>query len=453
MGARGESRAKAIGIIGGGPAGLALADDLSQAGFAVTLFEAAPELGGLARSFALGDIRIERYYHFLCSGDTGYFRKLDELGLRPTLEWRPTRMGFFYRGRLYPFSSAGDLLRFDGISLLGRLRYGRLALQCSLTERWQPLDAIPAEGWLKEILGEEAYRATWYPLLRVKFDRFHDRISAAWVWHRVHRVARSRQSPFHQERLGYLAGGTDSLVAALEGRLRACGAELYTGRAARRILIESGRATGVETADGTRWPFDAVVSAVPLPHFVRLAPDLPADYRAALATIDFIGVICVVLHLRHPLSPNFWLNVNDERVPFNGCIEYTNLNPGITEDGSAIVYVPFYLPRDHERFTYDDARLIADCIRALGVINPRFQPDWVLNSVVSRDPYAQVICATGFAARVPSHLTPVENLFLIDSSQLYPADRTISGTIDLAREVATLLGAGLPAGTAAREPG
>ena len=441
--------ARTIGIIGGGPAGLALADDLSRAGCAVTLFEAAPELGGLARSFEFGDIRIERYYHFICSADTGYFRKLGELDLTQALRWRPTKMGFFYRGRLYPFSSAADLLRFSGISLLGRLRYGLLALRCSLTEHWQPLDALTAESWLKARLGDQAYMATWYPLLRVKFDRFHDQISAAWVWHRVHRVARSRRTPLHQERLGYLAGGTDTLVAALESRLRERGVRLQTGQGVRRILIDGGRAAGVETADGTRWPCDAVVSAVPLPHFVRMAPELPADYRAALAAIDFIGVICVALRLRHPLSENFWLNVNDERVPFNGCIEYTNLNPAMTSDGSSIVYVPFYLSRDHERFTHDDERLVADCVRALGILNPRFRPDWVLHASVSRDPYAQVICTTGFAARVPPHRTPVENLFLIESSQLYPADRTISGTIDLAREVATLLGAAPPEGTPA----
>jgi protoporphyrinogen oxidase len=431
--------ARTIGIVGGGPAGLALADDLSRAGSGVTLFEAAPELGGLARSFALGDLRIERYYHFLCSGDTGYFRKLGELGLTDTLRWRPTKMGFFYRGRLYPFSSAGDLLRFDGIPPLGRLRYGFLALRCSLSERWQALDAIPGEGWLKRFLGDEAYMATWYPLLRVKFDRFHDRISAAWVWHRIHRVARSRRTPLHRERLGFLAGGTDTLVAALEASLRGRGVRLLPGTPVARILIEGGAARGIETADGVRWPFDAVVSAVPLPHFVRLAPDLPEGYRAALAAIDFIGVVCVVLRLKQPISESFWLNVNDERVPFNGCIEYTNLNPEMTPDGSSILYVPFYLPRDHERFAYSDERLVDDCVRALGLLNPRFRPDWVLQTAVSRDPYAQVICTAGFAARVPPHTTPVRDLFLIDSTQLYPADRTISGTIDLAHEVAGLL--------------
>jgi len=441
---------RTVGIVGGGPAGLALADDLSRAGYGVTLFEAAPELGGLARSFQLGDLRIERYYHFLCSGDTGYFGKLRELGMEGALRWRPTRMGFFYRGRLYPFSSIGDLLRFDGVSLAGRLRYGLLALRCSLTGRWRALDAVPGEAWLRRFLGDEAYMATWYPLLKVKFDRFHDRISAAWVWHSIHRVGRSRKTPLHRERMGYLAGGTETLVDALTAALRARGVRLLPGTPVAKIAIEDGRARGVETADGALWPFDAVVSAVPLPHFVRLAPGLPEAYREALAGVDFIGVVCVVLRLKHPLSESFWLNVNDERVPFNGCIEYTNLNPEATPDGSSILYVPFYLPRDHERFAYPDERLVDDCVRALALINPRFRPDWVIDAAVSRDPYAQVICTTGFAARVPAQETPVESLFLIDSTQLYPADRTISGTIDLAKNVADLLARPAPAASPAR---
>src|SRR5262249_4620151 len=154
----------------------------------------------------------------------------------------------------------------------------------------------------------------------------------------------------HRERLGYLEGGTDTLVHAIETRLRERGVRLLAGTPVARIPIEGGRARGVETADGELWPCDAVVSAVPLPHFVRLAPGLPEAYRAALAGVEYIGVVCVVLRLRHPISESFWLNVNDERVPFNGCIEYTNLNPEATPDGSSILYVPFYLPRDHERF-------------------------------------------------------------------------------------------------------
>src|SRR5271167_4311796 len=105
-----------VGIIGGGPAGLGLAYTLSKAGHQVAVFEAAPDLGGLARSFRLDDVQIERYYHFICSTDYTYFEYLKDLGIESKLRWENTRMGFFHNGTLYPFNGAADLLRCGALS-------------------------------------------------------------------------------------------------------------------------------------------------------------------------------------------------------------------------------------------------------------------------------------------------------------------------------------------------
>jgi protoporphyrinogen oxidase len=428
-----------VGIIGGGPAGLTLAHRLSKSGFSVTLFEAAEDLGGLARSFQFGDFRAERYYHFICADDTDYFNALKDLGIQDRLRWEPTRMGYYYSGRLYPFSSGLDLLRFDGISLAGRFRYGLLVLYCSFLNDWRGLDRKGGAQWLIDRLGYDAYMATWYPLLKVKFDDYHDQVSAAWIWHRIHRVIRSRKTPLHKEMLGYLTGGTDTLVDALVSESVRCGTTMRPGQQVARILADAGRVTGVETKDGARWNFDRVVSTVPLPLFLGMAPDLPADYRRQLSAIEYTAVVCVTLRLTQSFSKYYWLNVNDPRVPFNGCIEYTNLNRQMTPDGSTILYIPFYLPLDHERFCQSDLQLLYDCIEALRVINPAFSDDWIVDYAVSRDPFAQVICREGFAEQVPAHTTPIQGLYLIDSSQLYPSDRTISGTMGLAHRVAALI--------------
>ena len=428
-----------IGIIGGGPSGLALAHDLSNAGHQVTVFEERSELGGLARSFKLGDIRIDRYYHFLCGNDNGYLCKLSELGIETKVRWKPTKMGFFYRGKLYPFSSSSDLLRFDGISLAGRLRYGAFVLYCWLTRHWQHLDRMSAEKWLQGFLGNNTYRATWYPLLRIKFNHYHAQVSAAWAWHRVHRVAQSRKTPLHPEMLGYLQGGTYTLIEALATELWKRGAKLLLDQPVHRILVDDNRVTGIETRDGRLWPFDYVVSTVPLPTFLRITPHLPADYRSRLAAIDFVGVVCLVLRLRQPLTDNYWLNVNDPRIPFNGCIEYTNLDENATPDHSSIVYVPYYLPTGHERFSYTDEELLQESVDALQIINRDFDADWITDFAVSRDTLAQAICQVGFLSQVPAHETPIRNLYLLESTQLYPSDRSISGTIDLAQKVSFLI--------------
>ena len=70
-------------MIGGGPAGLKAAHALVKAGVEVTLLESAPVLGGLASSFDVQGVRIERYYHFICQGDDDLVETLAELGLSP----------------------------------------------------------------------------------------------------------------------------------------------------------------------------------------------------------------------------------------------------------------------------------------------------------------------------------------------------------------------------------
>jgi len=430
---------RSVAIVGGGPGGLGLAHELGRAGFEVSLFEAAPELGGLARSFRFGDATIERYYHFLCADDHRYLELLEELDLGVVVRWRHTGMGFYHAGKLYRFGSAFDLLRFDGIGLLGRLRYGLTVLYCSLSSNWRRLDRLYAEEWLLAKLGRQAYDATWLPLLAVKFPGRHQEISAAWVWHRIHRVARSRKTPLHKEQLGHLEGGTQVLVDALEASAAAAGVDLRTSTPVKEIVTEGGKVVGVRTSGGEFLPFDRVVSAVPLPYFLRLTPGLGEIERRRLESIEFIGVVCVVFRLRRPLTPYFWTNVNDPRIPFNGFIEFTNLNPGMTPDGSSIVYVPYYLPRDHERYGLADEELVGECLECLKLVNPELRDDDVIGWVVSRDPYAQPVCRAGFADLVPEAESSIRGLYLIESTQLYPSDRTISGTLDLAKRVAERL--------------
>lgn len=173
------SESRKIGIIGGGPAGLSLAHRLMRNGHRVSVLEAGDRWGGLARSFDFGGQRIERYYHFLCADDRGYLSKLQELKLDDRLRWTATKMGFFCHGRTYPFSGGLDLLRCGALPLLGRFRYALSILYCRAIRNWQRLDAIPAEKWLRKLVGRSTYMATWHPLLQVKFHQYHDQISAA----------------------------------------------------------------------------------------------------------------------------------------------------------------------------------------------------------------------------------------------------------------------------------
>ncbi|HWC69399.1 MAG TPA: FAD-dependent oxidoreductase, partial [Acidimicrobiales bacterium] len=56
-------------VIGGGVLGLAVAARLRERGQEVTVFEAAPQLGGLAGAWQVGDVVWDRHYHVTLASD------------------------------------------------------------------------------------------------------------------------------------------------------------------------------------------------------------------------------------------------------------------------------------------------------------------------------------------------------------------------------------------------
>jgi len=424
-------------IIGGGISGLTVAWELARRGREVVLLERRDVLGGLARSVPLNGKPLEVYYHFICGGDRHLVKLVTELGLSDRLHWRPGRTSYFVNGRLYPFTTPIDLLRFSPLSLTGRLRFGLHALHCRRLTDWRRLEHLSAEQWLIDSVGRQAYEVIWRPLLEVKFGRDHDKIAAPWIWHRIHRYSQSRSSLLRPEQFGYLEGGSHALLTALQGSITAQGGGIRTGVEAFSLNYSGQRIEGVETSSGY-YEADRVVAAVPLPELVRLLPG-DSEHGRRLSQIQFTSVACVRLALRHSLTDSFWVNVNAPDVAFNGCIEYSNLNPWREYGGRNVLYVPFYFDSSDERNEWPDSRFIESAIQGLRLIQPEFAQGWVEEAMLSRDRYGQAICPPGFGERVPALRAPTEGLYVLDSTQLYPADRNLSGMIRLARSVGEMV--------------
>lgn len=427
-----------VAVVGGGVTGLATSYYLGKAGVPVDLFEAEEETGGLARSFNLDGLKVERYYHFICGPDTELIDLAHELGLGDMLVWRRTRTSFFYQGRLYPFATPLDLLRFSPITLWQRLNFGLETLKWRRMSNWENLDGIAGREWLISQLGKQTYDVIWHPLLSMKFGEYRDRVSAAWVWHRVHRVASSRKSPFCPEMMGHFQGGTETLFTRLRERITEHGSRIHCRAPVQKVLQESaGRVRGVHVL-GMEREYDAVVLAVPLPQSAALLPFELEEYRVQLERVPFLGVVCLVLWMNTTLCDSFWCNVYDDRIPFNGIIEMTQLNPEAGRGGS-LMYVPFYLPVHDPRFTASDEDLLEEFLQAAPMIRPGVDRSAIRASWVFRSRLAQAVCEVGFRHIQPSHAAPLKGLFLLDSTHLYPSDRTVSGMIGLAQTVSRMV--------------
>jgi protoporphyrinogen oxidase len=434
-----------IAVIGGGPMGLAAAYELARGGARVTVYERDTRLGGMSACVDFAGTRIERYYHFICKPDETTFHYLREFGLEDKLRWRSTRMGFYHQGRLHDWGNPGALLRFPGLSFIEKMRYAAHVMYAKGISDWTRYDGFSSKAWLERWIGPRAYDVLWRSLFHFKFYELQDQLSAAWLGTRIKRVALSRKNLF-QEELGYLEGGSEVLLEALEKRLAALGVTIRLGAPIDEVVTTAAdgrmRVSGVRQA-GTVIPHDGVVSTIPLPYLTRVVPDLPAAERAKVAAIRNVGVVCVMIKLARPFTHNFWLNINDPRIEIPGLIEYTNLNPL----GPAIVYAPYYMPQSHPKYGRPFETFIEETLAYMALIRPDFRREDVVATMASRYEYAQTVCSPGFFDALPPMRSALEGLVMADTSHYYPEDRSISESMRVGSRLAALALAGrLPGG-------
>jgi protoporphyrinogen oxidase len=419
-----------IAVLGAGPMGLAVAYQLVQDGHSPVVFEADDRVGGMTACFDFNGLDIERYYHFHCVSDHAFLTMLDDLKISHKMQWVETKMGYWYQEQLQPWGNPIALLKFRGLSLIAKIRYGAHAFLSTKRNDWLPLDQVESTSWIKRWVGKEAYDVLWKNLFDYKFYEYASNLSAAWIWSRIRRIGRSRYNLF-KEKLGYLEGGSNTLLEAIKTAIEAGGGEIRLKSAVNRVVIEDESVKGVEV-QGQFESFEKVISTVPLPYIPRIMTDLPKEIMDKFQSLKNIAVVCVIAKLNQAVTENFWLNINDPTMDIPGLVEYSNLRPL----DNHVVYVPFYMPGEHPKFSDSDEIFINKVKSYLKKINPKLCDSDFIDIRASRYRHAQPICEPGYLDRLPPVALPVKGLWVADTSYYYPEDRGISESIGFGRKMA-----------------
>ncbi len=417
-------------MLGAGPMGLAVAYQLIKDGHNPIVFESDDRVGGMAATFDFGDLEIERYYHFHCTSDTAFNEILKELGIHELLKWVPTCMGYWYKDELHPWGTPWALLRFPGLGLVAKIRYGLHTFSSIKRNSWQKLDRKDAASWIRRWVGDRAFDVLWRDLFEYKFYHLAENVSAAWIWSRIRRIGRSRSSIF-REKLGYLDGGSSTLLNAMSQYINENGGEIRLNSRIQRVVVDDGSVIGVDV-DGNFYAFEKVISTIPVAYLPQIISELPEKIKHMFASQENIAVVCVIAKLKKPVSKYFWINTNDHRMDIPGLVEYSNLRP-LKE---SLVYVPFYLPRNHPTFSESDLEFQNKVIRYLKLINNELLDDDFIDIKVHRYKYAQPICQPGHLDNLPPIALPIVGLWAADTSYYYPEDRGISESVAMGREIA-----------------
>ncbi|MCC6817371.1 MAG: NAD(P)/FAD-dependent oxidoreductase [Bacteroidia bacterium] len=408
-----------INIAGAGFTGLSLGYYLAKAGWQVNIFEKDAEPGGLAGSFKVEGENLEKFYHHWFTNDKHIMDLIKDLGTEDHILVRPTRTGMYYSNNFFKLSSPLDLLKFKPLNLINRIRLGFVVLAVRTVKNWKKLENVTAKDWLIGICGKQGYEVVWEPLLKGKFGRYAETVSAVWFWNKLKLRGGSRGEK-GKEFLAYYKGGFASLAESMAESIQKMGGIIQYNKAVNQVENDGT----FKFEDGTSSRADKSVLTLPLPICANLLKASTKEgYIEQLEKIQYIGNVCLTLELTKSLSEIYWLNVNDPGFPFVGIIEHTNFEPKESYKGRHIVYLSKYLPTDEKLYQMTSEEFFEYALPFIQKMFPDFNRDWVLNYHVWREPFSQPLVTKHYSQIIPDYRTPVQNLYINTMAQVYPEDR------------------------------
>jgi protoporphyrinogen oxidase len=399
--------------------------------------------------------RIERGYHHWFTSDTHIVAQMEELGLGDRVQWIPSKTGWFDGGKIWNMVSPLDLLKLDVMPFVDRVRLGMTVayltyLQSSKSNLGK-YEKITAMEWWKKYGGRNSWDKVWEPMFRGKFGAEADNIPMEWHWFKIVLRIGSRRGVAKEE-LGYPRGSYQVLIDALENAIEKYGGKIYTGTTVQRIVVEHGMATGIQFADDavsqtTKRELNDELSYVPFDRVICTAPsfaaqklvDFPPEYLAKMNAAKYMAAVLVILKLKHSMTPKYWLNIADRTIPFVATIEQTNFISPEVYNNKRIMYVSNYLDPASPYFQMSPDELFKAYTPHLKKINPNFSPDWVEGMWHFREAAAQPIVPLEYSKMIPEYHTPIRNLYLANTTQIYPEDRGTNYSVRLGQDISKMV--------------
>ena len=403
-----ESKTK-FAIAGGGMLGLTLAMRMAKQGHDVTLIEAAPTLGGLAGVWDIGDVVFDKHYHVTLLSDSQTRGLVEEIGLEDDLRWIETKTGFYTDDTLYSMSDTAEFLKFPPLKFIEKLRLGGTIFYASKIKNWKRLEHTKVADWLVRWSGKGTFEKIWLPLLKAKLGESYKKTSASFIWACISRMYKARRTGLKKEMFGYVTGGYSKIIDRLVEVLDELDVD---------VRIDSPINEVVKDEDGR--------------FTISYADDKPAE---RFDKVEYLGIVCASVLLKKPLSPYYVTNITDDWVPMTAVIEMTTIVDPEELNGQSLVFLPKYVPAEHELFEKSDEEIEESFLSAMDRMYPDFsREDDVVDFKISRVRTVMAIPTLGYSELLPPMKSTVDGLYIVNSSYILKGNLNVNETITIAEK-------------------
>jgi protoporphyrinogen oxidase len=363
-------------VIGGGPAGLTAAYELSKLGIGSSVLEADRQVGGLSRTVNY------RGYRFDIGGHR-FFTKVplvnelwqEILGEDFMLRSRLSRI--HYRGHFYDY----PLKATNALAGLGPVEAFLVGLSFSKAKLFPHAEETNLEQWVANRFGHRLYEIFFKTYTEKVWGIPCSEISADWAAQRIKNLSlpeavrnalfssnRSRNGEIITsliDQFNYPRLGPGRMWERCEELLEKQGNHTIRGVKVEEIRHRHGRVECVygrnHNGESVEFSGDQFISSMPLRSMIRaLSPAAPDEVIEAANTLRYRDYLTVVLIAkRETVFPDNWIYIHSPEVKMGRIQNYKNWSPHMVPDQARTsLGLEYFLWDKDEEWQWSEDRLV-----------------------------------------------------------------------------------------------
>lgn len=359
---------KTVAIIGAGPAGITAAYQLSKsADVLVDLYEASDSVGGLSKTFALWDCKVDIGPHGFSAND----RKVNELWLEVLGKdyiMLPRLTRIFYKNRFFFY----PLKPFNALKNLGVFTAVACVLSYIKEQLFPKKDTGTFEDWVRKRFGNKLYRIFFKTYTEKLWGIACSDLDSDFASQRIKKLSlfaaimnallagRGNKHKSLRDKLAYPKEGTGIVYIRMAEHISKNGGNIFLKSPVKHIHIADGKAQALTLNTGERKYYDIIISSMPLTLLTLGSEGIPQTIKELASKLQFRNTTIVYLKvLATNLFPDNWLYVHTKHLKFGRITNFRNWSPELHQNKPYTILALEYWSYDSDiLWQSSDAELI-----------------------------------------------------------------------------------------------
>lgn len=361
-----------VAVIGGGPAGITAAYEISKAIpegkiKQLDVYEISSRVGGLSKSIELWNQTVDLGPHRFFSQDPRVNRLwLEVVEDNYDIVNRQTRI--FYKNNFFDYPlKPGNALR--GLGLFE-------AARCVLSYMWQRMfpvkDTSTFEGWVTSRFGRRLYQIFFKTYSEKLWGIPCDQLDSDFASQRIKKLSlfeaiknallqgRGNQHKTLVDQFAYPLKGTGWVYERMAEKIRENGGKVHLNMGVEKVETSGREVKKVRLTNGEEQHYDHVVSSMPLSILIRNISETPNHIKEIAASLKFRNTILVYQKInREDLFPDQWLYIHSKEMNTGRITNFRNWLPELYGDEkSTILCSEYWANFEEPLWKLDDEELI-----------------------------------------------------------------------------------------------